>query len=100
MIPGIRKSAPDHRPSRLPVQEPHVLFILFILFIDVNYKKDFRSPAPAGIPPHLISLRGLAPRWRGSRIVLHATVGAPLVGAQSGNHRVTTRVAPTLGGTA
>ena len=37
-------------------------------------------------------------------IVLHATVGAPLVGAQSGNHRATTtrattRVAPTLGGT-
>ncbi len=37
-------------------------------------------------------------------IVLYATVGAPLVGAQSGNHwatttRATTRVAPTLGGT-
>ena len=27
-IPGIRKPAPDHRPSPLPVQEPLVLLIL------------------------------------------------------------------------
>ncbi len=42
-IPGIRKSARDHRPSRLLVQEALVLFILCILCIHV-YKKRYRSP--------------------------------------------------------
>ena len=35
-ILGIRNPPPDHLPSRLPVQEPLVLLILFILYIDVN----------------------------------------------------------------
>ena len=35
-ILGIRNPPPDHRPSRLPVQQPLVLFILCILCIDVN----------------------------------------------------------------
>ena len=65
------------------------------------------------VAPHRISLRLAArllrlPLTGGvigvvAIIVLHATVGASLVGAQSGNHRATTtwattRVAPTLGG--
>ena len=37
-ILGIRKPAPDHRPSRLPVQERLVLFILLILCIHVHKK--------------------------------------------------------------
>ena len=40
-IPGIRKPAPDHRPSRLPVQEPLVLSILLILCIHVHKKCRF-----------------------------------------------------------
>ena len=32
---SIGKPAPDHRPSRLPVQEPFILLILSILLIDV-----------------------------------------------------------------
>ena len=35
-MPGIRKSAPDHRPSWLLVQEALVLLILCILCIDVQ----------------------------------------------------------------
>ena len=35
-MPGFRKSAPDHRPSRLLVQEAFVLLILRILCIDVQ----------------------------------------------------------------
>ena len=38
VVLGIRKPAPDHRPSRLLVQEPLVLFILCILCIDVHKK--------------------------------------------------------------
>ena len=66
--------------------------------------------ALVGPPPHQPSPGGSAsaPPSAGSDvglvaiIVLHATVGASLVGAQSGNHRATTtrattRVAPTLG---
>ena len=34
-IPGMGKPAPDHRPSRLLVQQPLVLLILCILCIDV-----------------------------------------------------------------
>ena len=36
VIPGIRNTGPDHHLSRLLVQEPHVLTILCILFIDVS----------------------------------------------------------------
>ena len=36
-MPGIRKSAPDHRPSWLLVQEALFLLILFILCIDVQF---------------------------------------------------------------
>ncbi len=50
VILGIRKSAPDHRPSRLLVQEALVLFILCILCIDVNCEEIFdlrrRADAP------------------------------------------------------
>ena len=49
VIPGIRRPAPDHRPSRLPVQQPLVLFILCILCIDVNCEGIFdlrRLPVP------------------------------------------------------
>ena len=38
VIPGIRKPAPDHRPSRLLMQQPLVLLILCILCIHVHKK--------------------------------------------------------------
>ena len=56
VIPGIRRPAPDHRPSRLPVQQPLVLFILCILCIDVNCEGIFDLRRRAGAP-HRISLR-------------------------------------------
>ena len=37
-ILSIGKAAPDHRPSRLPAQEPLVLSILLILCIHVHKK--------------------------------------------------------------
>ena len=37
-ILSIGKPAPDHRPSRLPVQEPLILLILLILCIHVHQK--------------------------------------------------------------
>ena len=39
-MPGIRKSAPDHRPSRLLVQEALVLLILCILYIHVQFVEN------------------------------------------------------------
>ena len=71
LIPGIRKPAPDHRPSELLLHQPPVLLILCILCIDVNYEKNrFPGLAP---PPHRISLhplrlslkRRVIPRERG-----------------------------------
>ena len=51
VIPGIRKPAPDHRPSQLLVQQPLVLFILSILSIDVNNgKKSIPGADPASSP--------------------------------------------------
>ena len=46
-IPGIGKPAPDHRRSRLPVQERPVLFILCILCIDVH--KNDRFPGAVAV---------------------------------------------------
>ena len=47
VIPGIRRPAPDHRPSRLPVQQPLVLFILCILCINCEGIFDLRRlPVP------------------------------------------------------
>ena len=58
VIPGIRKPAPDYRPSRLLVQLPLVLLILYILCIHVHKKIDSRRrPSP---PPHQPSLSGSA----------------------------------------
>ena len=42
VILGIRKPAPNPRPSRLLVQEPHVQSILYILCIHVH--KSIDSP--------------------------------------------------------
>ena len=62
VILGSRKPAPDHRRSQLPAQQPLVLFILFILCIDVHKKYRFPGADPA--PPHRI--RGeRSPRERG-----------------------------------
>ena len=44
---AIRRRAPDHRPSRLPVPEPLVLFILCILCIDVH--KNCRFPGAVAV---------------------------------------------------
>ena len=46
---SIRKPAPDHRPSRLPVQEPLVLLILLILCIHVH--KNYRFPGAVAFDP-------------------------------------------------
>ncbi len=46
-ILSIRKPAPDHRPSRLPVQEPLVLLILLILCIHVH--KNYRSSGAVAV---------------------------------------------------
>ena len=46
VIPGIRKPAPDHRPSRLLMQQPLVLLILLILCIHVHKKIDSASALP------------------------------------------------------
>ena len=45
-ILSIRKPATDHRASRLRVQEPLVLLILFILCIDVHKNIDSLAPLP------------------------------------------------------
>ncbi len=42
VVLGIRKPGADHRPSRLLVQQPHVLLILCILCIHVK-KIQFTS---------------------------------------------------------
>ena len=44
-IPGMGKPAPDHRPSRLLVQQPLVLLILCILCIDVIYPSLLQNSA-------------------------------------------------------
>ena len=49
VVLGIRKPAPDHRPSRLLVQEPLVLCILCILCIDVHKKISIPQRRP--VPP-------------------------------------------------
>ena len=54
VILGIRKPAPDHRPSQLLAQEP---LVLFILSIDVHNGKNIDPRAPGRFPPHRISLR-------------------------------------------
>ena len=46
VVLGIRKPAPDHRPSRLLVQEP---LVLFILCIDVHKKISIPQRRP--VPP-------------------------------------------------
>ena len=46
VIPGIRKPAPDHRPSRLLMQQPLVLLILCILCIHVHKKIDSAAALP------------------------------------------------------
>ena len=64
VIPGIRKPAPDHRPSQLLLHQCFVLLILCILCIDVNCEKNRfpglparRHPPP---PPHQPSPFGSA----------------------------------------
>ena len=78
-IPGIRKPAPDHRPSRLPVREPFVLVILLILCIDVHKKIDSPAALPLrhptrerGRPARMLFLADLAPLSPG----LHSRAGA------------------------
>ena len=51
VVPGIRKPAPDHRPSRLLVQQPPVLIILSILSIDVKNGKNIDSRRRARFHP-------------------------------------------------
>ena len=52
VILGSRKPAPDHRRSQLPAQQPLVLFILFILCIDVHKKISIPRRRPGSPPPH------------------------------------------------
>ena len=62
-ILSIRKPAPDHRPSRLPVQKPLVLFILCILCIHVH--KKYRFPGAVAVRSQWQRWPGLCRAWCG-----------------------------------
>ena len=71
VILGIRNFAPDHRPSRLPVREPRVLFILCILCIDVIYEKNFDSRHwAASARPRSLPVDASAPPEPPARLLL------------------------------
>ena len=58
-MPGIRKSASDHRPSRLLLQEALVLLILCILCIDVQSVENQFSGTW-----HLLAIANLDPLFQ------------------------------------
>jgi len=91
-MPGIRKSASDHRPSRLLMQEALVLLILCILCIDVLYMEPCSSAPPRlvdGRRPPLYTfpmnrLRNGRPRvpWRAVPAGLILAGGLAVLGSQ------------------
>ena len=80
VIVGIRKPAPDHRPSQRLVQQPLVLSILSILSIDVHNAK-ISIPGADPTSPHCISLRPGDSLMTASVVLKYAN-GAP----PNGNH--------------
>ena len=106
VILGSRKPAPDHRRSQLSAQQPLVLFILFILCIDVHKKISIPRRRPGS--PRRISLRLPArllrlplqrgsdcPRERGrpARMLFPMAVAEPECDA-AGSHPVEARRLP------
>ena len=73
-MPGFRKSAPDHRPSRLLVQEALVLLILCILCIDVqSVEIQFNGTC------HRLAIANMDPLFRSRMIRPVGRAGAALI---------------------
>ena len=91
-MPGIRKSASDHRPSWLLVQEALVLLILCILCIDVQFVENqlngtWQRPAIANWDP-LFHSRVIRSAGRGDGLGSGILVGVRFYGYNSLNNPI------------